>query len=164
MVDIKDRYTGVVIFSTEASSIKRAVELTVNKKVNLQRADLWEADLRGANLRRANLWRADLWGANLRRADLWGADLRGADLRGANLRGADLREADLDFASWHFSCKTFDVKAGDRLVAQLFCHWSRLDVSGCSPHIRYMHRFIVNLFGKSMTNWFCKFRNDVDKI
>ena len=84
------------------------------------RADLSEADLRGANLTRANLsganligaylsganlTRTNLSGADLRRADLRGADLRradltrtnlsGADLRGANLSGADLRGADL---------------------------------------------------------------------
>ena len=48
-----------------------------------KRADLGEANLRGADLR----------GANLGEANLRGADLREADLRGADLRGADLREA-----------------------------------------------------------------------
>ncbi|EIW5931210.1 pentapeptide repeat-containing protein [Salmonella enterica] len=58
-------------------------------------ADLRDADLRGANLRDANLCGADLRGANLRDADLCGADLRDADLRGANLCGANLCGADL---------------------------------------------------------------------
>ena len=72
------------------------------------RADLREADLRGANLygadlREANLYGADLYGAdlewtNLRKADLRGANLREADLYGANLYGADLYEANLSGA------------------------------------------------------------------
>ena len=51
-----------------------------------------------------------------------------------------------------------------RIVAQLFAHWARLDVSGCSAHVRYVHRFTVNLFGKYMTNLFCEYRSDVSKI
>ncbi|HEA0252268.1 TPA: pentapeptide repeat-containing protein [Salmonella enterica] len=62
---------------------------------NLYGADLYGADLRGANLRGANLYGANLRGANLRGANLYGADLRGANLRGANLYGADLRGANL---------------------------------------------------------------------
>ena len=62
------------------------------------RADLIQADLRGANLSRAFLGgvvlrRAFLGGANLSRADL-----RQAVLDGANLSGADLREANLSYA------------------------------------------------------------------
>ena len=53
-----------------------------------EKANLQEADLRGANL-----WERILWGANLRGANLWGADLRGANLRGADLREANLQEA-----------------------------------------------------------------------
>ena len=83
---------------------------------------------------------------------------------GADLRSADLRSANIDFSCWPLSCKSLKVKVGDKIAVQLFFHWARLDVSQCSAHVRYMHRFIVNMFGKSMTNWFCKFRNDVDKI
>lgn len=43
------------------------------ERANLQDANLWRADLRGANLQDADLQDADLWRANLR-----GADLRGA--------------------------------------------------------------------------------------
>ena len=122
------------------------------------------ANLSYANLRSADLRSADLRSADLSSADLSSADLRHADLRNADLRDANLRDADLDFSSWGLSCKTFDVKAGDRLVAQLFCHWARLDVSQCSGTIRYMHRFIVGMFEKSMANWFCKYRDDVKEI
>lgn len=47
------------------------------------RADLQDADLRGANLQDAYLWGANLWDADLRGANLRGAYLQGADLRGA---------------------------------------------------------------------------------
>ncbi|EEC5630567.1 pentapeptide repeat-containing protein [Salmonella enterica] len=62
---------------------------------NLRGANLYGADLRGANLRGANLRDANLRGANLYGADLRGANLRGANLRGANLRGANLCDANL---------------------------------------------------------------------
>ena len=60
-----------------------------------ERADLRDADLRGADLRNADLRDADLRGADLRNADLRGANLRNADLRDADLRGADLCNANL---------------------------------------------------------------------
>jgi hypothetical protein len=63
------------------------------------RANLSNADLRGANLSNADLFGADLRGANLSNADLRGANLSNADLFGANLRGANLSNADLCGAS-----------------------------------------------------------------
>ena len=139
------------------------------------RANLRGADLREANLRGADLREADLRGADLRRADLWGADLRGADLRGADLwradlwradlRGADLRGADLDFSAWPLYCGSFGAKVDDRIVAQLFCHVARLDVSGCSPVVRYAHRLIFSTWpGKWLKNLFSEYRADVKKI
>ncbi|CAI0820615.1 pentapeptide repeat-containing protein [Serratia entomophila] len=62
---------------------------------NLRGANLCDADLRDANLRGANLRDASLRGANLCDANLRDANLCGADLRGANLRGANLRDANL---------------------------------------------------------------------
>ena len=62
---------------------------------DLSGADLRDADLSGTDLLRADLYDANLRGANLSEADLLGANLRGADLLGANLRGANLSEADL---------------------------------------------------------------------
>ena len=59
------------------------------------KANLHNADLRGANLSYANIRGADLCGANLHNADLRGADLHNADLRGANLRYADFSGANL---------------------------------------------------------------------
>ena len=65
LIEIKNRFTGSIIFTHEAASWKLAVEFAIESN-----ADLGGADLRGANL--------------------YGADLRGADLGGADLRGADL--------------------------------------------------------------------------
>jgi len=67
-IEIKSRFTGAVLFSVEAGSMKAALEIAVNK------------------------------GAYLRSADLRSAYLRSADLSGANLSGADLRSADLSGA------------------------------------------------------------------
>jgi hypothetical protein len=104
-IEIKNRFTGEIIFSHEAeensvsATVKAALEVNTDLRgANLRGADLIDADLRGADLRGANLRGADLRGANLSGADLRGANLSGADLRGANLSGADLRGADLSGA------------------------------------------------------------------
>ena len=68
------------------------------ERANLRDADLRGANLRNADLRGADLCDADLCNANLRDADLSGANLRGADLSGANLRDANLHCADLSDA------------------------------------------------------------------
>ena len=70
------------------------------KKANLRDADLRGADLSFADLRGADLRGADLRGANLRYADLRGANLRYADLRSADLRGADLWIENGDDVVW----------------------------------------------------------------
>ena len=61
---------GSVLLSTEASSLKVALEMAVGRRANLRGADLRGADLRGANRGRANLTGANLRGANLRDAIL----------------------------------------------------------------------------------------------
>jgi len=98
--EIKNRFTGDVIYQSLKTTYIDVVEEAVAEGANLRDADLRGAnlrgaDLRGANLRDADLRGADLEGANLRGANLEGADLEGADLRGANLRDADLRGANL---------------------------------------------------------------------
>ena len=54
-IEIKSRFSGKVIFSVEAESLKIAVELAVKSGANLS----------GAYLSRANLYGANLYGANL---------------------------------------------------------------------------------------------------
>ena len=84
-------------------------------RANLSDANLKGADLRGAYLKGADLRRAYLKGADLRRADLRGADLRGAYLKGADLRGADLSGADLKDAD----LSDADLKGADLWGADL---------------------------------------------
>jgi hypothetical protein len=77
-IEIKNRFTGNVIFTSTKTTFKEAVE---EGKANLSGADLRGADLSGA--------------------DLSGADLYGADLSGADLYGADLSEAELQNAKFY---------------------------------------------------------------
>ena len=82
--EIKNRFTGDVIYQSLKTTYIDVVEEAVAEGANLE-----GADLEGANLEGADLEGADLRGADLEDADLRGANLRDADLRGANLRGAD---------------------------------------------------------------------------
>ena len=94
-IEIKNRFSGAVLFGVEAESWRVAVEIAVKQGANLGGADLRGADLRGANLGGANLGGANLGGADLRGANLGGANLGGANLGGANLGGANLGGAKL---------------------------------------------------------------------
>ncbi|MGC4033635.1 MAG: pentapeptide repeat-containing protein [Tepidisphaeraceae bacterium] len=93
--EIKNRWTGEVLFAADTDTLEEAVELAVKQGANLSDANLGGANLSGANLRGANLSGANLRGANLSGANLSGANLRGANLRGANLSGANLSGANL---------------------------------------------------------------------
>lgn len=82
---------GRVINETDLDKILQEHKLWIESKWQKgKRANLGEANLRGAWLRKANLSEADLWNSNLS-----GADLREANLSGANLAGADLSKANL---------------------------------------------------------------------
>lgn len=132
----------------------------------LMHADLSSADLRSANLVLANLSEADLSNANLRNANLRKAclcdtnlnrtRLEGADLCHASLRNADLSKAILDFSAWPLECTSFGAKAGDRLIAQLIAHLTRLDTSGCSEKTQEVMRVLA-----PFADWFCEYRDDV---
>lgn len=131
--------------NTDLEKILEYHKLWLKDEEEGQRADLREVDLRGADLRKV--------------------DLRGVNLEGANLEGADLEGADLDFSSWPLACGSFNVRVDDRIVAQLFAHIARLDVSGCSPVVRYAHWLIFSTWpGKWLKNLFCEYRGDVTKI
>ena len=52
----------------------------------------------------------------------------------------------------------------ERLVAQIFAHGFRLDVSQCSPMVRYAHRLMRKMFGGYMSNLFCEYREDVREV
>ncbi len=110
--EIKNRFTGDLIFGLEIGSMKLCVEASLRSG----------ADLYGANLRGANLSGADLYGADLCGADLREANLSGANLRGANLSGADLYGANLDFSVWPLWCGSLTIKLDVRQKRQLLYH------------------------------------------
>jgi uncharacterized protein YjbI with pentapeptide repeats len=91
--EIKNRYTGIVIYSSTKTNYKDVLEEAIENGANLSGANLRGADLRGVNLYGANLSEADLRGADLSEADLSEASLHEADLRRTNLRGAELQNA-----------------------------------------------------------------------
>ena len=93
--EIKNRFTGEVIYTSSKITYKDVLEEAVSKDAYLEDADLRGAYLRGAYLRDANLEGAYLGDAYLRGANLGGANLGGAYLGGAYLRGANLGDADL---------------------------------------------------------------------
>ena len=63
--EIKNRWTGDVIYTSSKITYKDVVEEAVSSEADLHEADLREADLRGADLRGADLHEADLRGADL---------------------------------------------------------------------------------------------------
>jgi hypothetical protein len=73
---------------------RRRVEAT-DRRLDLQKLDLFGADVHAADLRHADFSGADLRHADFRRADLHDAKLDGADLHDADLNGADLSDASL---------------------------------------------------------------------
>ena len=97
-IEIKQRWSGNVLFSLETESLKLCVEAAVKSRADLEGAYLKGADLEGAYLEGADLEGADLEGAYLKGAYLKGADLKGAYLEGADLEGAYLKGADLEGA------------------------------------------------------------------
>ena len=64
--------------------------------------------------------------ANLSDADLRGANLRDADLSGAYLRDADLRGANLDYSCWPLWCGSLDAKVDAKIARQIAYHFCRL--------------------------------------
>ena len=100
LIEIKDRYSGRVLFETEAETLKNALEEAVMSGVNLSCANLRNADLDEACLANAQLSNADFSGANLfgallYRATLISAHFYNVDLRYANFKYANLRKAAL---------------------------------------------------------------------
>ena len=98
MYQIKNRFTGAVMFEcelgAELETASAGVKLGASVKLALKaRADLARANLAGANLTGANLTGADLARANLADAYLARAYLARANLAGANLAGAYLADA-----------------------------------------------------------------------
>ena len=100
-IQIKNRFTGNIIFESGKETIKEAVIEAKNSEVDLSGANLRGANLYEVDLSGADLYEADLSGANLYEADLSGADLSEANLSEANLYGANLNGAELNCAKFY---------------------------------------------------------------
>jgi len=94
-IEIKDRYSGRVLFASEEKTLKNALEEAVVLGVDLSCADLRNADLGGACLAGVNLSNADFSGASLFKTALCRSSLTGARFRNVDLRYADIRYANL---------------------------------------------------------------------
>ena len=105
-IEIKNRFTGSVLFSFECETIKECVIEAVRQEANLTRANLSGANLSGANLIEANLI--------------------GANLTEANLTEANLIGANLDFSSFPLRCSSLTIKTDKRLRVQLCFHFLSL--------------------------------------
>jgi hypothetical protein len=83
LFEIKNRFSGEVVFKLETESFRLCVEAAIKYEANLSGANLSGADLSRADLYEANLSEAYLYGANLYEANLSRADLSRAYLYGA---------------------------------------------------------------------------------
>jgi len=61
-IEIKNRWTGDIIYSSEKTTMKEAVEESVKSEADLSKADLSKANLFEANLFKADLYEAKFWG------------------------------------------------------------------------------------------------------
>ncbi len=97
LIEIKNRFTGTVIFSHEAenNTMKLTVEAAVKSQVYLRNSNLSGSYLRNSNLSGSNLSNSDLRNSDLSNSNLRNSDLSDSNLRGSNLRGSDLSNSDL---------------------------------------------------------------------
>jgi len=127
LIQIKHRYTGKVLYETEAEDQQAAVEKAVKEKkdlsfayiegdsfirAKLSGAKLAHADLAWVGLYKADLSNADLSYSNLRFTNLSNADLSNANLKAANIDGTHLEGAALSNAnlSWTFAPSKYKAK------------------------------------------------------
>ena len=92
-IQIKNRWTGDVIYESEKTTFKEAVKEAIKSKVdlsetNLSGSDLSKVNLSGSDLSKVNLSGSDLSGSDLSEVNLYGSDLYGANLSGSDLSGA----------------------------------------------------------------------------
>ena len=124
MIEIKNKYTGVVLYTHNGNTLLRANLLRANlRRANLRRADLSRADLSRADLRRADLRRADLPGAKLCHANLSGANLSGANLFGQKIQKTPIQINNL---TWDILITEYHMKIG----CQVHTHQEWEDFTG----------------------------------
>jgi hypothetical protein len=127
MIEIKNRFTGAIIYSSNCETLREAViEYLKKEKANLSGANLSGADLSGAKLSGA-----DLSGAYLSGADLSGADLSGAYLSWAK-HGAVCR---MDFGGWSICVRSDKTTIGCQCQDnKLWLKWTPKSKEICAMH------------------------------
>ncbi len=113
--EIKQRFTGAVLFSLECEGFKVCVEAAVKAKTNMSHSNLRNSDLSGADLSGADLSYSDLRGSDLSGADLSYSDLSYSNLRGADLRGSAIVAHIGQPDGWH-AYTYFDTKLNEQRV------------------------------------------------
>ena len=122
--EIKQRFTGAVLFSLECEGFKVCVEAAVKAKTNMSHSNLRNSDLSGADLSGADLSYSDLRGSDLSGADLSYSDLSYSNLRGADLRGSAIVAHIGQPDGWH-AYTYFDTKLNEQRV-QVGCQHKTL--------------------------------------
>ena len=89
MIQIKNRYTGMVIKEVKSLSGSNL------SGSNLSGSSLSGSNLSGSNLSNSDLSNSDLSGSNLSGSDLRSSNLSNSDLSGSNLRSSNLSNSDL---------------------------------------------------------------------
>lgn len=101
---------GKILFEGRFSSVKKGVEMAVEKKADLSRIDLRHANLMGARIDHAIMPQACFWGANLNSANMSAGNFTNSDFRTANFADTCLAESTCegaDFSGSYFSRTIF---------------------------------------------------------
>jgi hypothetical protein len=95
-IEIRNRWTGAIMFTEEADSLKAASQRLVVRGSDLSGSNLRDSDLSGSDLSGSNLRDSNLSGSNLRDSNLSGSDLSGSDLSDSGAATREEATANLD--------------------------------------------------------------------
>ena len=152
-IEIKNRFTGEVIFSDEREN--NTIKLTVEKAVNLK------INLRGSNLSGSNLSGINLSGSDLRGINLRGSNLSGSNLSGINLSGSDLRGINLSDSYCRGSNLSDINLSGINLSG---CDFSGCDLSDSNlsgSNLRFAVGNMSIVFSMQLENWRISFTDEI---
>ena len=167
-IEIKNRFTGEVIFSDERenNTIKLTVEKAVNLKINLRGSNLSGSNLSGINLSGSDLRGINLRGSNLSGSNLSGINLSGSDLRGINLsdsycRGSNLSGSNLSDSYCRGSNLSDINLSGINLSG---CDFSGCDLSDSNlsgSNLRFAVGNMSIVFSMQLENWRISFTDEI---
>ena len=151
-IDIKQRFTGAVKFTTEIEApedapasvkMRLAVLGAIENKVDLSRSDLSGCDLSDCDLSGSDLIDCDLSGSDLSRSnlsdcDLFRSNLTDCDLFRSNLRDCDLRVLQTDI--WTVYVQKDTIRIG--------CQYHSISDWG-----QFTDGQIANMHGRALIWW-----------